>query len=173
MYITLLPFDKVWKIIKVALLHSYWQAYDWGHSVVLFLVNAVILITMLLIFADQSTPSELLHSKKHLEFLLTEFQETEELFLKTDFSKFQLTVHNQRKLTKYETCAKCYHWKVHRFHILYIKQNHAWIQRGGGGLNPPEKSQNVGFTSKTGADPWKIAKLPSQHSMLGHLQHAS
>ena len=32
---------------------------------------------------------------------------------------------------------------------------------------------NIGFLSKTGLDPLKITKLPSQHSMLDHLRHAS
>ena len=44
---------------------------------------------------------------------------------------------------------------------------------GAGGLDPPEKSQNIGFLSNTGPDPLKITKLSFQHSMLGHHQHAS
>ena len=49
------------------------------------------------------------------------------------------------------------------------------IQRGGHGVRtpPPEKSQTIGCLSNTGLDPLKITKLPSQHSMLGHHQHAS
>ena len=46
-------------------------------------------------------------------------------------------------------------------------------QRVGAGFGAPEKSQNIGFLSNTGLDPQKITKLPSQHSMLGHHQHAS
>ena len=46
--------------------------------------------------------------------------------------------------------------------------------RGGtGGPDPPEKSQNIGFLSNSGPDPWKITKLPSQHLMLGHHRLAS
>ena len=37
----------------------------------------------------------------------------------------------------------------------------------------PDKSQNIGVSSNTGPDPLKLAKLPSQHSMLGHHRHAS
>ena len=44
---------------------------------------------------------------------------------------------------------------------------------GDRGSGPPEKSQNIGFSSNNGPDPLKIAMLPSQHSMLGHHQHAS
>ena len=51
---------------------------------------------------------------------------------------------------------------------------HVRIQRGGtGGLDPPKNHKNIGFLSNTGPDPLKITKLPSQHSMLGHHQHAS
>ena len=46
-----------------------------------------------------------------------------------------------------------------------------------GGPDPPpppsEKTQNIGFLIDTGQDPLKIAKLPSQHSMLLHQRHAS
>ena len=44
-----------------------------------------------------------------------------------------------------------------------------------GGTGGPEKSKkNIGFHSSTaGPDPLKITKLQSQHSMLGHLWHAS
>ena len=35
--------------------------------------------------------------------------------------------------------------------------------------HPPWKIiKNLGFLSNTGPDPWKIEKLPNQHSMLGH-----
>ena len=50
------------------------------------------------------------------------------------------------------------------------------IQRGGGGRGsgPPLKNhKNIGLLSYSGPDPLKITKLPSQHSMLGHHQHAS
>ena len=43
----------------------------------------------------------------------------------------------------------------------------------GGPDLPPEKSQKYRFFSNTGPDPFKITKLPSQHSRLGHHQHAS
>ena len=48
---------------------------------------------------------------------------------------------------------------------------------GGGGMGyrptPPLKNhKNKGFLSDTGLDPLKSTKLPSQHSMLGHHQHA-
>ena len=34
---------------------------------------------------------------------------------------------------------------------------------------PPLKNKkNIGFLSNTGPDPWKITKLPNQHSMLSH-----
>ena len=47
--------------------------------------------------------------------------------------------------------------------------------RGGGkgGVDPPEKSQNIVFFRNTGPDPLKIAMLPSQHSMFDHHRHAS
>ena len=48
--------------------------------------------------------------------------------------------------------------------------NHARIQRGTEGPEPPEKK---GFLRNTGPDPLKIKKLPRQHSMLGHYQPAS
>ena len=45
--------------------------------------------------------------------------------------------------------------------------------RGGtGGLDPPPRPlkyhKNIGFHSNIDADPLKITKLPSQHSMVGH-----
>ena len=48
---------------------------------------------------------------------------------------------------------------------------HSRIQRGQGVRTPPplEYSQNIGFLSNNGLDPLKITKLPSQHSMLGHI----
>ena len=41
---------------------------------------------------------------------------------------------------------------------------------GGRGSGPPplENYKNIGFLSNTGPDPFKITKLPIQHSMLGH-----
>ena len=50
--------------------------------------------------------------------------------------------------------------------------------RGGGGgdrgSGPPWKSQkNIGFLAILVQIPWKITKLPSQHSTLSHHQHAS
>ena len=44
---------------------------------------------------------------------------------------------------------------------------------GAGGLGPPLKNhKNIGSPSNTGPDPFKITKLPSQHSMFGHHRHA-
>ena len=46
---------------------------------------------------------------------------------------------------------------------------------GGGGRwsGPPLKNhENIWLLSKTGQDPLKITKLPSQHSMLGQYRHA-
>ena len=46
----------------------------------------------------------------------------------------------------------------------------------GGQEHPPPpsgKSQNIGFLSNTDPDHLKIAKLSSQHSMLGYHRHAS
>ena len=49
---------------------------------------------------------------------------------------------------------------------------HARIQRWG--IRTPLKNhKNIGFLSNVGPDPLKITKLPGQHSMLGHHQHAS
>ena len=48
--------------------------------------------------------------------------------------------------------------------------------RGGGGRGsePLENHKNIGFLSNTGLGiPLKIAKLPSQHSMLDHHLHAA
>ena len=50
--------------------------------------------------------------------------------------------------------------------------------RGGQGVpDPPpqplKNHKNIGFSSNTGPDPLKKAKLPSQHSMLGHHWQAS
>ena len=49
---------------------------------------------------------------------------------------------------------------------------------GGGGeegvRTPLKNHKNIGFLSNTGPDPLKKPiNLPSQHSMLGHHQHAS
>ena len=64
-------------------------------------------------------------------------------------------------------------WEDVRLVITFIKEHviflHGRIQRGGGGgggggggdtggLNPPEKSQNIGFLSNTGPDPLKNYK---------------
>ena len=44
-------------------------------------------------------------------------------------------------------------------------------KRGGGGVRTPRKNhKNIWFLSSPGADPLKITKLHSQHSMLGHHQ---
>ena len=46
--------------------------------------------------------------------------------------------------------------------------------RGGQGVrNPLKNHKNIGFLSNTVRISCKTAKLPSQHSMLGHHQHAS
>ena len=46
---------------------------------------------------------------------------------------------------------------------------------GTGGPDPPPLKihKNIGFLSKTGADPLKMTRLPSQNSMSGHHRHAS
>ena len=46
---------------------------------------------------------------------------------------------------------------------------------GDRGTGPPslKNHKNIGFHSNTGLDSLKIAKLPSQHSMLGHHQQTS
>ena len=44
---------------------------------------------------------------------------------------------------------------------------------GGPDPPPPGKHKIIGLLSNSGPDPLKIAKLLSQHSMLGHHQHAS
>ena len=54
-----------------------------------------------------------------------------------------------------------------------ISSIHTRIQRGIEGPDPSENHKNIVFLSNTGPDPLKITKLPSQHSMLGHHQHAS
>ena len=43
----------------------------------------------------------------------------------------------------------------------------------GAGPPPLESHKAIGFLSRTGLDPWKIAKLPGQHLKLGHYQPAS
>ena len=53
---------------------------------------------------------------------------------------------------------------------------HGRIQRGGGGqkvLTPQKNHKNIGFPSNIDADPLKITKLPSQHSMVGCYRHTS
>ena len=45
---------------------------------------------------------------------------------------------------------------------------------GTGGPDPPlENYKNIGFPSNSGPNPFKITKLPIQHSMLGHHRPAS
>ena len=67
---------------------------------------------------------------------------------------------------------------------IFLISVHAQIQRGmgeTGDLDPPpppkkKKKTNTkikGFLSNTGPDPLKIAKLPSQHSMMGRHLPAS
>ena len=55
-------------------------------------------------------------------------------------------------------------------HSLYtiLQSLHMRGSRGGQGVRTPhpEKSQAIGFLSKTGPDSMKNHKLPSQHSML-------
>ena len=51
---------------------------------------------------------------------------------------------------------------------------HMRIQRGqGSGTPPPPKITKIQVFSKTGPDPLKIVKLPSQLSIVGHNQHTS
>ena len=48
------------------------------------------------------------------------------------------------------------------------------VGRGDRRSGPSLKNhKNIGFLSSTGLDRLKITKMPSQHSMLGHHQHAS
>ena len=59
-----------------------------------------------------------------------------------------------------------------------LVRSHARIQRGDRGSGPPppphlKNHKNIEFLSNTGPDPLKFSKLPSQHSTLGHHQHAS
>ena len=58
-----------------------------------------------------------------------------------------------------------------------IVRSHARILRGGGQRvrtpATPENHKNIEFLSKTGPDPLKFSKLPSQHSTLGHHRPAS
>ena len=79
---------------------------------------------------------------------------------------------------------------VLRFYIMILQYyrsllcllSEGWIlchirgSRGGdrgSGLTPtPKKSQNIGFLSNLLQISRKITKLPGQHSMLGHHQHA-
>ena len=60
---------------------------------------------------------------------------------------------------------------------FFCNCSHVQIQRGGGagGPDPPpmKNHKNIWFLINCGPDPLKITKLPSQHSMLGHHQHAS
>ena len=45
---------------------------------------------------------------------------------------------------------------------------------GGRGSGPTlQNHKNIGFPSNTGPGPWKLTRLPSQHSMLGHHLHDS
>ena len=63
--------------------------------------------------------------------------------------------------------------------ILNVK--HTRIQRGGGQRvrtpppppPPPINHKAIGFLCNTGSEPWKITKLPNQHSILGHHRLAS
>ena len=52
---------------------------------------------------------------------------------------------------------------------------HGQIQRGGdrGSGTRLKNHKNIGFPSNIDPDRLKITKLPSQHSMVGHYQHAS
>ena len=45
--------------------------------------------------------------------------------------------------------------------------------RGSGPPPPLQNHKNIGFLSNIDPDPLKMAKLPSQHSMVGHYRHAS
>ena len=56
-----------------------------------------------------------------------------------------------------------------------LVRSHARIQRGDRGSGPPhlKNHKNIEFLSNTGPHPLKFSKLPSQHSTLGHHQHAS
>ena len=54
-----------------------------------------------------------------------------------------------------------------------LVRSHARIQRGDRGSPHLKITKNIEFISNTGPDPLKFSKLPSQHSTLGHHQHAS
>ena len=43
----------------------------------------------------------------------------------------------------------------------------------GGGSGTPWKSQNIGFLAISVRIPWKMTKLPSQHSLSGYNRPAS
>ena len=59
-------------------------------------------------------------------------------------------------------------------HCQNHNSQHVRIQRGAGGPDPPWKITKIkGFLAILVRIPWKIIKLPSQRSMLGHHRHAS
>ena len=61
-------------------------------------------------------------------------------------------------------------------HFDHFEYNACAVQEGGGkgsGPPPPEKSQKYRVLAILVRIPWKITKLPGQHSMVGHHRPAS
>ena len=58
--------------------------------------------------------------------------------------------------------------------IRTVLHNHARIRRRGQRVTGPrlKKCKNIGLLSNPGSDRLKFTKPPSQHSILGHHQHA-
>ena len=82
----------------------------------------------------------------------------------------------QNKLPTYIFMKKhCFKRKCLSFFAVTGAQNVHTFMRGsrGGDRGPSGKSQKYRGFSNTGPDPLKIARLPSQHLMLGINGHAS
>ena len=59
-------------------------------------------------------------------------------------------------------------------HSCLVLQVNNFSEAGTGGPDPLENYKNNGFLMALLVQiPWKITKLPSQHSMIGHHQHTS
>ena len=59
-------------------------------------------------------------------------------------------------------------------HSCLVLQVNNFSEAGTGGPDPLENYKNNGFLIALLVQiPWKITKLPSQHSMIGHHQHTS
>ena len=61
--------------------------------------------------------------------------------------------------------------------VSLLSASSSWADPEGGrqGVRPPplKNHKNIGFPTNNDPDPLKSTKLPSQHSMVGHYQHAS